>query len=164
MIKWSCFWKLTAFTSALKEDRLLIVRHLQSSLLEHSCRWQKSPQTHHTAMGSTSGTSWASLERRKPYGDHTLLVLPIAGQDWFPRVSPLCGQSGKIERVKEARGVPLIFLAPYFVQQKRFNGLYLKILFWIIFLKKWTMSHRPVHLLGRIIVWWIHEQSFTGPH
>lgn len=60
-----------------------------------------------------------------------LLVLPIAGQDLFPRVSPLCGQSGKIERVEKARGIPLIFLAPYFVQQKRLNGLYVKILFWI---------------------------------
>lgn len=41
---------------------------------------------------------------------------PVAGQDLFPRVSPLCGHKGKLKGTSEkARGVPLIFLAPYFV-------------------------------------------------
>lgn len=45
---------------------------------------------------------------------------PVAGQAFFfPRAFPLSGQSGKLKGTSEKpRGVPPIFLAPYFVKQK----------------------------------------------
>lgn len=72
---------------------------------------------------------------------------PAAGQVLFPRVSPLCDHKGKLKGTSEkARGVPLIFLAPYFVNHISPRNSVSKLL------AHWIKKKKPQKDEGYIII------------